>query len=224
MLVGDGWLLTAARAAIHTPTGTAVVSDLHLGYAEARRRGGEAVPAPTVADCLEPLRLLFRRYSVGRLVIAGDLFEARASTELVDQLLAWFQGQSVELAAVVPGNHDRGIMSAAGPLPVYPAGYSVGRWQIVHGDGELPDTPFVQGHEHPWFRWTARTSAPCYLIGPKRLILPAYSADAAGVNVLRQRTWRNCRCAVIAGDEVLDLGPLGNLTARLRGRRELEKQ
>src|SRR5262249_24855004 len=43
MRTEDDWLLTAARTAIHRPTATAILSDLHLGYAEARRRNGEAV-------------------------------------------------------------------------------------------------------------------------------------------------------------------------------------
>ena len=44
MLVHDEWLLMPQRVAVHLPTATAVLSDLHLGYNEARRRDGEAVP------------------------------------------------------------------------------------------------------------------------------------------------------------------------------------
>ena len=39
------WLLTPERAAIHLPTATAVLADLHLGYNEVRCGTGEAVPA-----------------------------------------------------------------------------------------------------------------------------------------------------------------------------------
>lgn len=216
MQAPDGWLLTAARAAIHVPTATAVVSDLHLGYGEARRRGGEAVPAPSVAALLEPLRSLCRQHGVRRLVIAGDLFEAGVAPPLVRQLLAWLKTRSVELVAVVPGNHDRGMSRAADLLPLQPNGYSLGKWRIVHGDGPLPDAPVVQGHEHPWFRGSAKLSAPCYLLGADRLVLPAYSADAAGVNVLRNPRWRSFHCAVIVGNEVLDFGQVANLPARLR--------
>src|SRR6516164_3329078 len=96
MWVANCWLLTAARAAIHMPTATAVVSDLHLGYGEARRRCGEAVPCPSVAEILQPLSPTVRRHGVRRLVIAGDLFEARASEWLVRQLLGWLESHSVE--------------------------------------------------------------------------------------------------------------------------------
>jgi uncharacterized protein len=220
----DGWLLTAARAAIHAPTATAVVSDLHFGYADARRRSGEAVPAPTLADALEPLRPVFHRHHVRRLVIAGDLFEAGVSAELAVAFLEWLKQQSVNLVAVVPGNHDRGIAGATGLLPVWPAGFVVGKWRVVHGDKVLPDGPIVQGHEHPCFRWKTTLRAPCYLVGPNRLVLPAYSADAAGVDVLRRRDWGDYSCAVIAGQDVLDFGPVSVLSAGLRGRSALQKQ
>ncbi len=211
----DGWVLTAARAAIHVPTATAVVADLHLGYGEARRRSGEAVPAPSVAALLEPLRGAFQDHAVQRLIIAGDLFEAGISNVVVDELLAWLHEQSVELAAVVPGNHDRGIARAADRLPLRPDGMDIGGWRVVHGDGPLPAGAVVHGHEHPCFRRSARVSASCYLLGTERLILPAYTADAAGVNVLSGRRWQGLRCAVIVGAEVLDFGPVEELRARL---------
>jgi hypothetical protein len=47
--------------------------------------------------------------------------------------------------------------------------------------------------------------------------LLAFSADAAGTNVLGVRRWQSYRCGVIAGNEVLDFGIL----ARLRKPRNL---
>jgi uncharacterized protein len=218
MQAPDGWLLTAERTAIHVPTGTAVVSDLHLGYGEVRRRGGDAVPILDIVSLLEPLRQAFHIHAVRRMVIAGDLFEAGLAVEIIRPLLGWLRAASVELAAVVPGNHDRGLARAAGLLPVHPDGFTLGRWRVVHGDSALPDGPVVQGHEHPRFRWSAGVSAPCYLIGPARVVLPAYSPDAAGVNILGRRAWRDFRCAVIVGKEVLDFGPVAELFGKTRGR------
>src|SRR5579862_3260934 len=215
MRIDDDWLLTAARAAIHLPTATAVVSDLHLGYGDARRRGGEAVPSPNVAVALAPLRPVLVKHGVRRFVVAGDLFEASAKMELVDQMLVWLGDLSVELTAVVPGNHDRGIAQLAQRLSLYPAGFQVGNATVVNGDAKLPEGFVVQGHEHPWLRWSPRLSAPCYLLGANRLILPAFSTDAAGVNVLHQTRWGSYRCGVIVGDEVLDFGLVADLPARV---------
>jgi metallophosphoesterase superfamily enzyme len=170
-----------------------------------------------VAQELAPLRPLLTNRTVRRLVIAGDLFEAGPKADVVAELLAWLADRNVELAAVVPGNHDRGLTGhAVSGLPLFPDGCDVGGWHVVHGDGDVPQGPTVQGHEHPCVRWSERLAAPCYLIGAERLVLPAFSPDAAGVNVLRQRRWAAYRCGVIVGDEVLDFGLAGALAEQPR--------
>jgi metallophosphoesterase superfamily enzyme len=213
MLVHDEWLLTPARVAVHRPTATAVTADLHLGYNEARRHDGEAVPPADLAMILAPLRSVLTAHAVRRMVIAGDLFESGPAAALAAQLTAWMTASGVELAAVVPGNHDRGLADANG-LAVCPAGCSVGRWRVVHGDGRLPEGPVIHGHEHPWARWSGRVGGPCYLVGEDRIVLPAFSDDAAGVNVVNARKWRKYRCCIVAGDQVLDFGQLAALQKR----------
>jgi metallophosphoesterase superfamily enzyme len=211
MRVHGEWLLTAQRAAIHLPTQTAVAADLHLGYDRVRRRRGEAVPVRSIADELEPLRLSLSTEGIHRLVFAGDLFEdaRHQRDEMVEELLAWLADHGFELAAVVPGNHDRGLGKSA--LPLQPGGVTLGRWQVIHGDRERPAGAVVQGHEHPYLRWRPGVEGPCYLAAVDHLILPAYSADAAGVNVLRGRKWAAYRCCVIAGEQVLDFGEVGKM-------------
>jgi putative SbcD/Mre11-related phosphoesterase len=211
MRVFDEWRLTAARAAIYLPTATAVAADLHLGYDRVRRRRGEAVPVRSIAVELGPLRSTMAAYGVRRLLIAGDLFEdgRYQREEMVEELRAWLTSCGVELAAVVPGNHDRGLGKSA--LPVEPEGVRLGRWQVIHGDRDRPAGGVVQGHEHPFMRWEAGVEGPCFLVAKDHLILPAYSADAAGVNVLRARKWAPYRCCVIAGEKVLDFGEVGRM-------------
>ncbi len=211
MIVLDDWLLTPERAALHLPTATAVVADVHLGYGAARRRSGDAVPLPDLVTTFTTLQPLVKKHSLRQLVVAGDLFEAGAHGELVDALLAWCASLSLELA-VVPGNHDRGFARTAAALSVYADGVTLGRWRVVHGDETLPDGAIVQGHEHPWARWGPRLGGPCYLISEQRLILPAFSRDAAGVNVLGDSRWQAFRCCVIAGERVLDFGEVKSLT------------
>ncbi len=218
MIVHGEWLLTSARVAIHQPTRTAVLADLHLGYAEARRRGGEAVPSRALAATLAPLQALLARHGLRDVVIAGDLFEAGPSESLAAELTAWLRQNGITLRAVVPGNHDRGLTAGPG-FPVAVAGCSLGRWRIVHGDGLPPDGPAVQGHEHPCLRWSG-VSAPCYIISATRLILPAFSPDASGVNVLGAPRWRHCSCAVIVGRKVLDFGVIGAIAGKLRPRQK----
>ena len=212
MVVLDEWLLTAARAAVHLPSAAAVVADVHLGYGEARRRGGDAVPLADPADALAPLLRLVEQHALRRLVIAGDLFEAGARDELADALVDWCERAKLALA-VVPGNHDRGMSKIAQRLPLHPDGVTLGRWRVVHGDEALPAGAVAQGHEHPWARWSRRVGGPCFLVSANRLILPAFSCDAAGVNVLGDPRWAQFRCHVIAGERVLDFGEVKGLKA-----------
>ena len=207
MRVLDDWLLTPSRAAVHLPTATAVVADLHLGYSEARRRAGEAVPARDVAAALAPLAAALATHRVRRLVVAGDLFESGHDAAVAADLRAWLDGAGVGLAGIVPGNHD-GDLSVSTDLPLCLGGFDLGDWRIVHGDGPLPGGKVVQGHEHPWLRWNGRVGGPCYLVAADRLVLPAFSLDAAGVNVRRSRRWADFHCCVIAGDRVLDFGAI----------------
>lgn len=202
MRLGD-WLLSPARCAVHAPTGTAVVADLHLGYGRVRRRGGDAVPVPGIAEELAPLARGLREAGVARVVVAGDLFEdgRYQRAEMEEELVQWLAEHRVEMT-VVPGNHDRKLEGSR--LTVVES-YRVGHWAVVHGDGELPAGPFVQGHEHPCLRVGA-ASAACFLVGERRLVLPAYSADAAGGNVLGDWRWAGLRCVAIVEGGLLEFG------------------
>lgn len=231
MRVLHEWLLTAERVAVHLPTRTAVVADLHLGYAEARRRRGDAVPAESVPELLEPLRRVKRQHAIRNLIVAGDLLEDGDCHEALTAFLHWLDQNNMDRIVVVPGNHDRGLEllpAAHSRLALHPQGVLLGDWRIMHDEGALPDAPIVHGHDHPCLRWSPKSrtlrprftrsrsapcaiEAPCYLIGPQRLILPAFSQEAAGVNILSIRRWRGLHCRVIADDRLLDMGEVATL-------------
>jgi metallophosphoesterase superfamily enzyme len=202
MQVHTDWLLTAQRVAIHVPTATAVVADLHLGYNECRRRAGEAVPFADLDDQLKPLGRALKKHASCRLVIAGDLFEAGFVPDLMQQFQHWLADAGVELAALVPGNHDGGLDDS---WPLYPRGFTLNGWRIVHGDEAIPSGPVVHGHVHPAIRWHGR-KFPCYLVGCRRLVLPAYSSDAAGMNVAKDPTWKGHTCIAIRMGKLIRFG------------------
>jgi len=204
MPLPNDWLLTPHRVAVHLPTRTAVVADLHLGYAEARRQGGDSIPSVPLDTILQPLHDALAANAVQRLVIAGDLFEKTYLPTLWHQLLAWLQQRDVELAAVVPGNHDRAWTE---PAPLHPDGYPLADWLIVHGHLPTPAKRLILGHWHPAMHYRGALS-PCYLLGDREIVLPAYSQDAAGVNVWPLTRWQGYRCLVIDGPRVADVGPI----------------
>jgi putative SbcD/Mre11-related phosphoesterase len=196
-----------------------VVADLHLGYCETRRRGGDAVPTFLLSEILSPLRKVLRRYGLHRLVIAGDLFERGIDDVLLNELRNWLRSMNIQLVGIVPGNHDRLQGQGRADLMIAPDGIALGEWLVVHGDRPMTRRPTICGHFHPGVDLAGRRW-PCYLVTPNRIVLPAYSLDARGGH---DKAWPGYRRLVPAGAEVLDFGPVLPHQSRkpARGRRRL---
>ena len=208
------WLFSPERIAVHLPTSTAVVADLHLGYAETRRRCGDAVPEQPMDEVLSPLLAVSLRHPVRQLVIAGDFLEGCLPAGLVARFVRMLRGLAIELAGVVPGNHDRRLETDT--VRLFSDGYTLDDWLVVHGDRPVANSRIVQGHVHPCLRVPGGRSHPCYLLRENHIIVPAFSQDAAGVNVLSHSNWNAYRCHVCAEGTVLDFGEVGALRQRLR--------
>lgn len=208
--VHDDWLLTPYRLAVHEPTATAVIADVHLGYREARRQTGDAVPLLDVSAQLAPLRLARRRLSFDKLIVAGDLFEGGARQDLFDEFVRELRALSITLTGFVPGNHDRGWESLTHAVACDPCGLIVGRWRIVHDDTNDPagasrSEKLIAGHWHPALRHQGGR-VPCYLAGPHKLVLPAFSADAAGWCIMDEPSCRGLQRFGIIKGRVINCG------------------
>lgn len=215
------WQLAPEGAAIHRGERTAVIADVHLGYEWARGSAGDCVPAHSLDETLSRLDRLFARASIARLVVAGDLVESprpcpRTAADL-SRLRDWLDSLEVSLT-VLEGNHDRSPMRvswsrrSSTTTPSLLATCTVDGWTIGHGHQPLSGDRTISGHLHPVVR-IAGGSAPCFLAGPSRIILPAFSLNAAGFDVVSGRVppeWLKVplRCIAGAGDDLLDLGPL----------------
>ncbi|MFI5455045.1 MAG: metallophosphoesterase [Isosphaerales bacterium] len=223
----EGWQLTPEGAAIHRGERTAVIADLHLGYEWARGAAGDCVVAHSLDETLARLSLVLDRAVLARLIVAGDLVESprpcRRTSVDVGRLHAWLTARGVSLL-VVEGNHDRGLLlSSRGiPRPADPllATCAVAGWTIGHGHRPLTGTRTISGHHHPVLR-CAGTAAPCFLVGPGRIVLPAFSSNAAGCDLASAsgpKDWCTIplRCIASTGYELLDFGPIPALRRRLR--------
>ena len=159
--------------------------------------------------------------------MAGDLVESsrpcRRTRNDVRALREWLTGRGVSLL-VLEGNHDRRMSPAPGlHSPVaspMAATCLVASWTIGHGHEPIRGKRTVSGHHHPVLR-VERTAAPCFLVGPTRIVLPAFSSNAAGCDVATAavpRDWKDqsLQCIVSTGSDLLDFGTLSNLRQRLR--------
>ena len=199
--VHQQWLLLPERVALHEPSGTAVIADVHLGYSERRRRRGDAVPLPSVAELLAPLRPLTASWRVSGLVVAGDLFERGYDANLFARFREALAELQIAYLGLVPGNHDGDVR--AEELEVHGSGYRVGGWCVTH-DFSAGSTPAIVGHWHPALRLRGR-KRPCFLIGPDSIVLPAFSPDAAGADVRRQLQWRHARVVAVVGSHLVEI-------------------
>jgi metallophosphoesterase superfamily enzyme len=132
------------------------------------------------------------------LIILGDLLHARSArdSEVLDAVTAWRDGPACAGVPVtlVRGNHDR----HAGDPPAqwrmscvdgpWPAGAGGGPLALVHEPLVLPGRYCVGGHVHPVVTLGAggragggeRLRSPCFVVGPERLILPAFGRFTGG--------------------------------------------
>ena len=116
---------------------------------------------------------------------------------------------------------SRGLSEEHPPRPDrLPETCAVAGWTIGHGHRPIGGAQSISGHHHPVFGHQGIV-APCFLVATDRIILPAFSANAAGCNVVTcalPGSWRagSLRCLVCTGDDVLDFGPLARVRRRLR--------
>ena len=107
-------VLLPGRAALLPATQTLVCADVHLGKAATFRRAGLPVPEGSAQQDLKRLADLITTHDARRLIIAGDLFHARAGctprvlgefTDFREQI----RQQSDTEVVLVLGNHERSL-------------------------------------------------------------------------------------------------------------------
>jgi len=221
------WQFTPERAAVFGREQTAVIADVHLGYEWARGSAGDCVVEHSLRETTARLQALLDRTPLSRLIVAGDLLESARPCPHVArdlrQLKAWLENRGVSLL-VLEGNHDvsrsLSVNEPSREGARLPAFWNVGGWTIGHGHRPLAGAKIISAHHHPVFCYGGHR-APCFLVGADRIVLPAFSSDAAGCDVVSAavpREWLagSLRCMVSTGDEVLDFGPITALRRRLR--------
>jgi len=182
VMAGERVALYAARA-LHWPRcSTLFIADLHLGKAATFRAGGVPLPRGSTAADLARLTALIERTRATRLVILGDFFHARAGR--VDGLDAafgtWRAAHATLDMTLVRGNHDRhaGDPPAHWNVACVADPHALPPFIGVHHPVAPPSGYALCGHIHPGVRihgaGEQSERLPCFVIGRRRAILPAF--------------------------------------------------
>lgn len=214
------WRFLPEGALFHLDRRVAVVSDLHLGYEQSRASRGDFLPLDSGESLRKTLGDLFRRCGCRTLVVAGDILESsavlRQNPAFLRQFSEWIRTQDVE-PVFLRGNHD------SPHLPACESSYEIDGWCISHGHDEPVDKPpgfrRITGHLHPSMRWGGR-SWRVFLSASDRILLPAFSVDAAGADVLDFRhfpdeSWGHAECLVCRSGDVVSFGDLRALRSNV---------
>jgi uncharacterized protein len=191
----DELVLDARRAVWLAPERVLAVADLHLGYAWAHRLAGQLMPITPANDTVARLQALQRDYAPREIVVLGDIVHRAVSIEVLEQEIRelWDALSPHCQFTFLAGNHDRNLAKVLKqwllPIELKPS-RELGRNLLVHGDAAVPTNEqrrIIMGHEHPAITIgdgvTTSQKCPCFLIGQKVVILPAFSCWAAGTNI-----------------------------------------
>ncbi|RLI77895.1 phosphoesterase [Archaeoglobales archaeon] len=224
--IGD-LLLTPEKAIVVKKT--AIISDLHLGIENVLLDRGIHIPRMQVDEIIKNTKEIIEKYSINRLVIAGDLkheFSRNLPYEW-DDVKRFLDEIDVEIE-VVRGNHDNylGVILSKYDILLVDE-LSIENWRIVHGHRNCDSNKILMGHEHPAIKIRFEGgfyTFPCYLkISDERrvvVVMPAFSPILPGSNILNLDSFlspilKNVKLGEVEvygiADDVFYLGRVSNL-------------
>lgn len=214
-LGGERVHLLPCRAAFWERTRTLIVADLHLGKCETMRSAGLPIPLGVIERDLARLAAAIGETGAQRLLVIGDLLHhgLGLTPQIIASVADWREREADEVEIdVVPGNHDRalGAVAPKWKMHVLDEVLREGPFAFVHdpaaaassGDGAV----MWSGHVHPMVRLVGRGDSiglPCFVVGERTVVLPAFSEFTGGVYVAPQA---GQRLLAIADRQVIDAG------------------
>ncbi len=190
---GQSLALLPQRALLWREARTLVIADPHFGKAAAFRAGGIPVPPGTTADDVARLETLVRAHEPRRLVVLGDFFHAAAgrAPETLAEIARWRAAHRELTIDLVAGNHDRhaGAPPREWGIRLHQEPLAEGPFLFCH---EPPEGPVpagrhaLAGHVHPVVSLedrTGRLRAPCFVLGERVALLPAFGSFTGGRSV-----------------------------------------
>lgn len=192
-LAGEPWRLLGAAAALHVPSRTLVVADVHLGKAATFRALGVPVPQGTTTDNLRRLTAVIESEQPLAIVFLGDLFHAREAhaPATLARVARWRGLHPDAEIVVVEGNHDRkaGAPPAALRAQVVAEPWPLGAALLAHHPQRIAGRYVVAGHLHPnvvlYGAAYDSLRLPCFWLADGLAILPAFGDFTGGARIER---------------------------------------
>ena len=205
-LVGQSFCLLAQKAIFWKNINALLISDVHLGKATHFRKNGIQAPADLGEIDLLVIHDLLFQTQASKLFIIGDLFHSDLNNEwyLFEEFI--LQHPNVEFI-LIRGNHDG--------LPAYLLKQAQIKVKIQHECNGILLNHFplksdmyyvICGHIHPGIvlkgKGKQSLRLPCFYIGEKLAILPAFGNFTGLANIEPQK---NDKIFVIANGSVIAL-------------------
>ena len=210
--VGDGTVhalqLLPQKAAFLPDTSTLLIADAHIGKAVSFRALGVPVPSGTTTENLNLISLLVTGHQAQRIIFLGDFLHSAKShaAATMAAVSEWRELHANLQITLVRGNHDdrAGDPPAHLRIDVVDEPLRFGSLALCHHPQEVAGAYVLAGHIHPCVKMTGRgrdrLRLPCFWMGPRTGVLPAFGAftGMAEVQPLTQD-----RVFAVAGDAVL---------------------
>jgi DNA ligase-associated metallophosphoesterase len=200
--------LMPERAVFWPAQRTLFVADVHVGKAAAFRSLSVAVPEGNLADDLARLSCAIERVNADQIMLLGDVLHAKhgRADHVLQQVAAWRSTHSHRHFMIVRGNHD---LRAGDPpddwrMDCVDAPAMLAPFVLCHEPCESDAGTVLCGHVHPafklWGKGGMSATLPCFVIGARHMILPAFGSFTGNALV---KPAEGERIAVIADDEVI---------------------
>jgi uncharacterized protein len=198
-LGGDALVLLPQKAAFWPRERMLIIADIHFGKAAAFRSWGIPVPRGTTSENLHALDELVALTGARQVLFLGDFLHARAAHAASTQaaMLDWRMKNSKLDLTLVRGNHDKhaGDPAARLGIELVDEPWTLGPYSFCHHPDIDAPGYVLAGHVHPVYVLATRSDAlrlPCFIAGPRRMILPSFGAFTGG-HALRpepgERVW-----------------------------------
>lgn len=184
------WLL--ADNAVYWPAHQCLlIADAHFGKASAYRSLGQPVPQGTTTENLQRLDRLLSAFTCARVIFLGDFLHGPGShaSGTLGALRAWRERHAELHLTLIRGNHDKraGDPPADLDIEVVAEPLLMGPFALQHEPDAHASHHVLAGHVHPVYhlrgKGRQRLRLPCFQLGSRVSLLPAFGAFTGGYAV-----------------------------------------